>query len=55
MQTPAPDGTSFTNRSNVLLDGSPITPEPSNLGKIFRFLPALLLLGALIYFLLRRA
>jgi len=55
MQTNAPDGTSFTNANNVLLDGSPITPEPSNLGKLFRFLPALLLLGALIYFLLHRA
>jgi hypothetical protein len=55
MQTPAPDGTSFTNASNVLLDGSPITPEPSNFGKLFRLLPALLLLGALIYFLLHRA
>ena len=55
MQTPAPDGTSFTNATNVLLDGSPITPEPSNFGKLFRLLPALLLLGALIYFLLHRA
>jgi hypothetical protein len=49
MQSPAPDGTSFSNTSNVLLDGSPITPEPSNFGKVF------LLLAALIYFLLHRA
>ena len=55
MQTPASDGTSFTNASNVLLDGSPITPEPSNFGKVFRLVPVLLLLAALIYFLLHRA
>ncbi|MGE5054547.1 MAG: hypothetical protein ACM3WP_10315 [Acidobacteriota bacterium] len=55
MKTPAPDGTSFTNSSNVLLDGSPITPEPSNFGKVFRLVPVFLLLAALIYFLLHRA
>jgi hypothetical protein len=55
MQTPAPDGSSFTNASNVLLDGSPITPEPSNFGKVFRLLPVFLQLAALIYFLLHRA
>jgi hypothetical protein len=55
MQTPAPDGTSFTNASNVLLNGSPITPEPSNFGKLWRLLPPLLAAGALIYFLLHRA
>jgi hypothetical protein len=55
MQTPAPDGTSFTDTSNVLLDGSPITPEPSNFGKLWRLLPPLLAAGALIYFLLHRA
>jgi hypothetical protein len=55
MQTPAAGGTSFSNTNNMLLDGSPITPEPSNFGKLFRLLPVLLLLGALIYFLLHRA
>lgn len=55
MQTPVSDGTSFTNASNVLLDGSPITPEPSSFGKVFRLVPVFLLLGALIYFLLHRA
>ena len=52
MQIPAPDGTSFTNGSNVLLDGSPITPEPSNFGKIFRILIVFVILGVLLYFLL---
>ncbi|HKU27035.1 MAG TPA: hypothetical protein VJQ54_16285 [Candidatus Sulfotelmatobacter sp.] len=33
------------------IDNSPITPEPSNFGKLLRFLPALLLIGALLYFL----
>ena len=55
MQTPAPDSTSFTNSSNVLLDGSPITPEASNFAKVFRLVPVFLLLAALIYFLLHRA
>ena len=55
MQTPAPDGTSFTNGSSVLLNGSPITPEPSNFGKVFRLVPVFLLLAAVIYFLLHRA
>lgn len=55
IQTPSSAGTSFTDTRNVLLDGSPITPEPSNFGKLFRLLPPLLALGALIYFLLHHA
>ena len=38
-----------------MTDGSPITPESGNFGKLLRLVPALLLLGALIYFLLHRA
>ncbi len=54
-QTPALDGTSLTNAASGLLDGSPITPEASNFGKILRLVPVFLLLAALIYFLLHRA
>jgi hypothetical protein len=55
-ETPTLDGTSFTNTdlSKTLIDASPITPEPSNLGKFFRLIPVFLLLCLLIYFLLHR-
>jgi hypothetical protein len=56
------DGASFPNAdlsntdlSKMMIDGSPITPQAGNVGKLVRLLPALLLLGALIYFLLHRA
>lgn len=57
-QTPTLDGASFSNSdlSRTMTDGSPITPESGNHGKLLRLIPALLLLGALIYFfLLHRA
>jgi hypothetical protein len=60
--TPTLDGASFPNAdlsntdlSKMMIDGSPITPQAGNVGKLVRLLPALLLLGALIYFLLHRA
>lgn len=47
------DGTSFTNPNlGKVIDASPITPEPSNFGKVFRLIPVFLLLGLLIFFLL---
>jgi hypothetical protein len=52
------DGARFTggDLSNRLdtIDNSPITPEPSNLSKVFRLVPVLLLIAFLIYFFLRR-
>lgn len=36
------------------IDNSPITPEPSNFGKLLRFLPALILLLVFILFMLHR-
>jgi hypothetical protein len=35
------------------LENAPITPEPSNFGKVFRLVIALLIVGALLYFFLR--
>jgi hypothetical protein len=37
---------------NRTLDNSPITPEPSGLWKVFRFILALLIVGAMVYFFL---
>ncbi len=37
-----------------MTDNSPITPEPSNTGKIFRFLLVFLLVAAMVYFLFYR-
>ena len=50
------DGASFRtpDPSPAILNNSPITPEPSNLGKIFRWIPVFLLLATLIYFFLGR-
>jgi hypothetical protein len=35
------------------LENAPITPEPSNIGKVFRLVIALLIVGAMLYFILR--
>jgi hypothetical protein len=52
------DGARVTGRDlgngSGMIDNLPITPEPSNLSKVFRFLPVLLLIAFLIYFFLRR-
>lgn len=48
LATPALNNTSGT------IDNSPITPEPSNFGKFLRFVPALLLIAALLYFVFLR-
>jgi hypothetical protein len=38
---------------NGTLDNAPITPESSNVGKVFRLILALLIVGAMVYFFLR--
>jgi len=53
LPTPAPDEQTTLPQS-MPLDASPITPERSSTGAIFRFLLALLVIAALMYFFLHR-
>ena len=55
-QTAQPEAATIENATlnNAVIANTPITPEASGAGKIFRFLLTLLILAALMYFFLHR-